>query len=100
MSKEQAMEIINQLGGFGKLKAMVSADGFMYHRDWLSFSFKGNKKIDMIRIKLNAMDLYDINFYKFNKKNFELEDRAEYNGVYNDQLIEIFENTTGLYLRF
>lgn len=96
MSKQVAEIIIQQMGGFGRLKCMVGADYFVANGNDVSFKFKGSKVANYIKIKLNEMDLYDIEFGKIWGYNYKIV--KEVNGVYNDQLISIFEDTTKLYL--
>lgn len=96
MSKQVAEIIVQQLGGFGKLKCMVAANNFGTSGDNLSFKFKGSKIANYIKITLNSLDLYDVEFGKIWGHNYKVI--KEVNGVYNDQLIPIFENTTKLYL--
>lgn len=95
-NREIAMEILNQLGGFGKLRAMISAKDFVYGDKNLSFGFKGSKEVNKIKIQLNEMDLYDITFYKYMPKKVELKEVIKFNGLWYDQLKPIFEDFTGL----
>ena len=44
------------------------------------------------------MDLYDVRFSKLTRK-FEEKSVKEYNDVYADSLVEIFESHTGLYTK-
>lgn len=96
--------IAQQLGGQRKLKLMVGAKDFFSddNGNTLVFNFKSSKA-NYVRITLNSMDTYDVKFQKIgrlNKKTFEVpvKDVAEYNGIYHDQLMDIFEEVTGLYL--
>jgi len=95
--------IINQLGGQGKLRAMVGVTSYVYDstegkNNWVMFDFKGNRKMKTCTITLNGLDLYDIKFTKLNMKTFDLKVVAEFKNIYCDQLKPIFEETTGLYL--
>lgn len=97
--KAVADTIIRQLGGFGKLKAMIAANKFFYNKEpgeyyTLSFEFKGNPKFKMCKIIYSKpKDLYTVQFFGKNYlKNKEIED------VYNNQLKDVFEKTTGLAL--
>jgi hypothetical protein len=100
---------IQQLGGTGRLSAMINAKNFTYDKDGtLTFSFSGCKKINQVTIELNSKDLYNITFTKYtagrmNNKTFEYKEPTwkavkEYEDIYNDQLKSVFEETTGLYL--
>ena len=101
-NQEVAKTIIAQMGGFGKLKAMVGANNIVSIDKGVMFSFKGSKVANKVVIDLTPMDLYDVKFYKINMKNIDTSmipvDVIE--GAYFDMLISIFEKTTGLYLHF
>ena len=64
MGISTATEIIKQLGGAGRIKAMVGACNFGTNGNDVSFRFKGSKKANHIKITLNGMDLYDVEFIK------------------------------------
>lgn len=98
MSKQVAETIVQQLGGMGKLRAMVGAKDFAYSDDSLTFAFKGYRKANVVSIKLTPMDLYEVIFIKYSSKTFETKQVAEFGYVYGDQLKGVFESTTGLYL--
>jgi len=93
--KEIAKTILEQLsaGKPGQLIAMIGAKYFTYDKEGtLVFKFmRGNQSINGIKIRLNSMDLYDMDF--FNIRGRIVETRS---GVYNDQLKDIFESVTGL----
>ena len=111
---EIATQIIAQLGGFGKLKAMVGINNHCALDAGLKFSFKGSRKMNVCTIELNSMDTYDVKFYKVPKLNpygdaksldryfMRLEKSkmplVKFDGLYNDDLINTFQETTGLYL--
>lgn len=89
-----AQEILNQLGG-RKFIAMTGAKNFLKDEKTQTISFKipnGKNGIRFIEIRLNSMHTYDINFKTGSGK---LVKRIE--GIYNDQLQEIFTDYTGLY---
>jgi len=93
-------EILRQLGG-NRFIVMTGAKGFVGSDDALSFQLpKASKKIKGVRITLNKNDLYDLTFGYMNKKTFEWVVVASFEDVYNDNLVEIFEKTTGLYTKF
>jgi hypothetical protein len=95
---EVAKTILNQLGGIGKLKAMVSANNFVADANSLKFAFKGCKKANIIKIELNPLDFYSVEFYKLNRKTFECPMVEECEIVYFDQLKRAIETVTGLFL--
>lgn len=96
MSRENDVEIANtiigQLGGYGRLKSFINFRNHMAINNGLSFQFSGSTKANNARITLNSMDTYDIEFLKASKT------VKEHHDIYNDQLMDIFEEYTGLYL--
>ena len=95
---------LTQLGGPGRLKAMIGAKDFMSDDEGrtLRFKFSGSKKANFLRITLVA-DTYTLAFMKIgrlNKKTYETPviAVAELEGVHAEQLAAIIENVTGLYL--
>lgn len=103
-TKDEQMEIaktiIGQMGGQGKLRAMVGAHDFIVTDSGVQFGFKGSKKANKVVIDLTPMDLYDVKFYKINMRNIDKSlipvDTTE--GAYDDMLIDLFEGATGLSL--
>lgn len=109
---EIANTIIGQMGGSGRLSAMIGAKNFLALKSGVRFDFKINTKMNRCQIELNSMDLYDVKFYKNckitgNEKTVEAMDKKiaksqkvveSIDGIYNDMLKPIFESTTGLYL--
>ena len=84
------------MGGQNRLVLMTGANNFGVLGNSLSFRFKGSKKANYLRITLNSMDTYDLEFGKVHGTNYKVVKTLTY--IYSDQLIEIFENTTGLML--
>ena len=77
-----------------RLKAMIGAKNFLSDgKSFVSFKFM---KSGYVKIKLNAMDTYDMEFGKIRK--FEYKVTKEFKGLYCDQLKSSFENHTKLYL--
>ena len=90
MNTEIATTIISQFGRrfpqMVGLKNAVAIDG------GVQFGFaKGHYGINKVAITLNAMDTYDIMFYKMGRAIISL------NGIYADQLGTEFEAATGLF---
>ena len=105
MTKEQAnaisTTILNQLGGGGRLAAMIGARHFVSHENGeLTFRFKGSRRVNMLRVSLNASDTYTVEFMKYSPQRFTAATVEEFSGVYCDMLQDLFESTTGLYIRF
>ncbi len=111
MSQQIAQTILNQMGGTGKLTAMVGANNFVFdgEKQNVSFKFKACKKCNYVRITLNAMDFYDVEFIKIHreaslkqllagKTTKEPTTVETFDNVDCEQLNPIFESVTGLYL--
>ncbi|EJX3082898.1 hypothetical protein OD099_004699 [Salmonella enterica] len=98
MSKEIAVEILNQLGG-NKFIAMTGAKNFVWlEKGGLIFKLPSNfsrNGINLVRIKLEPSDTYNIEFLK--SRGASLKSIASFEMIYCDQFQEIFIETTGLY---
>ena len=92
----EATTILNQLGG-NKFRVMTGAKNFMDHGNALSMRIgRNSSNSNYLKITLNDSDLYDVRFSKVTKMGEEKSVR-EFNDVYNDMLVEIFESLTGMY---
>ena len=98
-----AQTIVQQMGGFSRLKAMVGANDFSYGaidhegyaQPYAQFKFKMNPKLKSCRVIYDeGLDLYIMQFLGRTGKIHK-----ELNEVYCDELIKNFETTTGLALR-
>lgn len=97
--KEIAETTIMYLGGTGKLKAMIGATSFSYdEQGTLTFMFKMFAKANLIRLVLDSSDTYTMKFEKYNRRTGKIASHKEFEGLYFDQLKEVFERETGLYL--
>lgn len=98
-NQEIAHTIAQQMGGTNRIAAMTGAGkgarAFMAIENGLQFGFGLNNQMNRVTITLNGSDLYDVVFWKLGKTCKKVK---EYNDVYCDMLVEIFESTTGLYL--
>jgi hypothetical protein len=94
-----ANTILNQLGG-NRFAAMTGSKNFVsMSNDALGFKLsKNNTKANYINITLNGSDLYDIEFRKITVKSNNLKE--SFKDVHVENLVETFENATGLYTRF
>lgn len=100
-------QILNDLteseNGYQHLKSMVGAYSFLHtatddnEPDNISFRFKGSRKANWVRITLNERDLYDVEFCKMHA--FKSVDVAKFENAFNEDLRDIFEDVTGLYLK-
>ncbi|EBZ4888481.1 hypothetical protein EZW88_24480 [Salmonella enterica subsp. enterica serovar Bredeney] len=98
MSKEIAVETLNQLGG-NKFIAMTGAKNFVWlEKSGLIFKLPSDfarNGINLVRIKLEPSDTYNIEFLK--SRGASLKSIASFEIIYCDQLQEIFTVTTGRY---
>ena len=91
-----AKTILEQLGG-NKFRMMTGAKNFVDCGDALSMRIGRNKtSSNYLKITLNMMDLYDVRFSRVSLKGGE-RSVTEYNNIFNDQLVEVFEKHTGMY---
>ena len=90
-----ANEIRRQLGN--KALTMMGAKNLVAGDDYLSFRIGRNAKgVNYIKITLNPKDLYDIEFGKIRGMNYKVKKAV--NDVYFDQMHDIIEQNTGMYL--
>jgi len=90
--------IVAQLGGMGKLKAMIGAKDFLAGADSVQFAIgSGAKnKIRKIRIVLAPDDTYTVTFHAGTGAN--MKQVGEVSDVYADALKRTIEAETGMYL--
>ena len=79
---------------------LLGASALAGDHNSLQFSIKGCKRINKIRIELNALDTYTVHFYKYNRSTFECPEVSCVDFVYADNLHSVIESETGLYCRF
>jgi hypothetical protein len=106
--KQIAGEILRQLGG-NKFIAMTGAKNLVYSENEkgntiLTFKIGQNsKRINYIRIEyVGGIDLYNIEFINYRMgKNYDvnLKQIAHHEQIYNDMLVPIFEQETGMYTK-
>jgi len=99
LSNDVGTIIFQQLGG-GVFPFMTGAKNFIKGEDFLQFSIPRAKNgINKVRITLNAMDTYDVDFMKvrmIKQTRVEVKTISSHKDVYNDQLKLLFESETGL----
>jgi len=102
-AQQIAQTIGAQLGGLGRVAAMIGAHSFMVHKEGaLSFRFKAKaikvngKSPNYIKITLDPSDTYTVEFGRIHGFDYTAVQTDE--GVYCDQLRPLVETTTGLYL--
>lgn len=104
MNMEIAETILGQMGSAGRLALMTGAKSFMAIDNGVQFRIGGGatKRINMVTIALNELDTYDVKFGRMVRKQGvpTYEEVQCAHGIYCDQLVELFERTTGMYLSF
>lgn len=104
-SKQLASTIIQQMGGAGRLRMFVGTTQFVSHpesqanRGAVSFRFKGSRKYNHLKVTLDWNDTYTMTFKRLTRQGVATREKS-LSMVYCDQLIELFEQSTGLYLHF
>lgn len=91
--------ILQQMGGAGRIKVMTGAGPFVLLPKGVSFKFPNKKRTrgNYVEITLRGDDTYNMEFFNVSVKGKKTV--KKYTMIYNDQLISIFEDQTGLYLR-
>ena len=93
-----ANEIYRQLGG-NKFAVMTGAKNFIDIENGIRMKIGRNKtNHNWMEVTVNSLDLYDVAFAKLTKLG-ERKSLKEYNNVYNDSLVELFETHTGMYTK-
>ena len=100
MSREICETIVKQLGGEGKLKAMIGMKDLVFGLDTNSimFKFKRSENINCIRVALNGNDLYDVTFYNIAK--FDFKEVCGFKDVYVEDLKKLIELKINKFLSF
>ena len=94
---EIANTIISQFGR--SFPQMVGLKNVVAIERGVQFSHaKGEQGINKVVITLNAGDTYDLHFWKITNKT--TKEIVGFGEIYNDQLVGVFENTTGILTHF
>lgn len=101
MSQEEQQRIADailvQLGGAGRLSAMMGAEHLSYNAEGdLNFRFKLCPKANHLRIHLNGLDLYDLTFTKI--RGVDVKTVETITNIYAEDLKPVIEQSTGLCL--
>jgi hypothetical protein len=94
-----AKTILQQLGGAGRLKAMLGAKNFIDHGNGLSFQFPNPKRNrgNYFKVTLDkGSDTYILEIGK--RVKYDYKKLKEWKGIHADQMKPIFEKFTGLRL--
>jgi hypothetical protein len=99
MKNQIATTILAQLGG---QKFIVMTGAKDVYGDGNSLGFKlpartAKNGINFVRVTLNGDDLYNVEFFKFDK--YVLNAVSDVRGVYDDMLQSVFTEATGLATR-
>lgn len=98
MEQQQiANTIIQQLGGRGKLTAMIGMWNLTQEVNGTSFRFKRSKVANYVKIILNG-DTYTVEFMLINAAKGICQTTKTYPLIYDHMLKSIFQNYTGLRL--
>ena len=93
-----AETILKTLGG-NKFRMMTGAKNLAGDENSLSMRIgRNSSNSNYLKITLNSMDLYDMKFAKLTRMG-ELKSVKEYDNVYNDSIVEVFEKHTGMYTK-
>ena len=91
-----AETILKTLGG-NKFRMMTGAKHLAGDENSLSMRIgRNSSNSNYLKITLNSMDLYDMEFCKLTRMG-EKKSVKEYNNVYNDMMTDIFTKHTGMY---
>ncbi len=99
-----ALTILEQLGGLNRLKLFTGMYGGLILENGVSFKMpydfenpdNAYQKANYVKIILNSLDTYDFECGLVNGDDYKVV--AELSGIYDDQLVEIFEEKTGMLL--
>lgn len=99
-SNQIAQDIVAQLGGAGKLTAMIGARQFGVLPNGIEIHIpRSPKGVSVIRIVLTGRDIYDLTFFgSMDSKTLNRKIKSTENEIYGDQLRGIVEQHIGLYL--
>jgi hypothetical protein len=91
--------IVQQLGGLALLRLMLGTRQVTFNDRGIRFDIHGCSKINCVQIDYDAgMDLYKMKFFHVSGRKASLNLIAEYDDVYADQLCDMIESETGLFL--
>tara|TARA_R110000772_G_C13310310_1_gene440382 strand:- start:46733 stop:47047 length:315 start_codon:yes stop_codon:yes gene_type:complete len=92
--KRIANTILQQLGG-GRFTAMTGSKHYVAMKSGLGMKLRRNTSgANYLRITLNSMDTYDMEFMLITMKSMKTKALCE--GIYDDMLASTFREQTGL----
>lgn len=96
---EIAENIVQQLGGLALLRLMLGTRQVTFNDRGIRFDIRGCAKINYVQIEYDAgMDLYQMKFFRVSASKASLTLVSECDDLYADQLCDIIESKTGLFL--
>lgn len=96
-NKEIAMTILNQLGGFNRLNAMVGLKDVTAIENGVSFKIKyRGAAANYVKIQLNGLDLYDVEIGNIRGSSYKVVTRES--NYYADMLKSLVQRTCKVYL--
>ena len=91
--------ILSQLGGKGRLRAMIGAHDFARTERAVTFKFKGSRVANSLWIELNGgKDLYDVKFLKIGRLSSAISSTILVTNVHVADLKTLIEETVQLSL--
>ena len=97
-SGDVARIIWEQLGG-NKFRMMTGAKNLLNLGDGIAMKLgRNSSNSNYLKITLNSMDTYDMEFAKLTKMG-EMKSVTEYNNIYCDMLTDQFTAHTGMYTK-
>lgn len=89
-NKEIATVILSQLGGSGRLNAMLGVKQLTIVENGLSIKYKVSSPVNYIKITLNGLDLYNIEMGKIWGSNYKIVNQV--NDIFAEDMKNIIEN--------
>ena len=92
-----AATILQQLGGAWRLVMMTGAKNFVDLGNGVRFRIgRNDAQINTMAVVLTPLDTYDVEFSWTTVRGST--PKASFTNIYCDQLVDLFERTTGMYL--
>ena len=90
--------ILDQMGGAGRIRAMLGATMVLIpHGVMIKWPSREPSRGNLVEITLDPSDTYNLTFFNATRGTKKVV--KKYDDIYFDQLVELFERQTGLYLR-
>lgn len=98
LQEDVARVILQQMGGLGRLQAMLGAKNFTSTENSVQFRWPNKERArgNAVKITLQPSDTYDMEF--FNLSGSSAKSVKKYDDIYADKLVDVFEKQTGWFL--